>query len=187
MKAFYRWSFSLAAICLLFAVPYAASNAQDERPPVIGVIDIQAVLRESAAVQTLSEKIEAQRQKVQEEMDGRERALRNADFDLAQRRDDLSPEAYDSEREKLEREGIELQRQAQEQRRALDLLFSRGMSRVQEVLVEVSRDIAQANGLDLVLTKTTVIIVRPEYDFTGEALQQLNARLSDVDLAPVPN
>lgn len=187
MKAFCRWSFLLAALFSLLAAPTTAVRAQAEPAPVIGVIDIQSVLRRSAAVQSLSQEIEEQRQAVRAEMSNRERALREADFELAQRRDQLSAEDYAAEREKLEREGIALQREAQEQRRALDQLFSRGMSRVQEVLVDVSQDIATEHSLDLVLAKTTVIIVRPEYDFTQQALQQLNARLPDVDLPSAPN
>jgi len=187
MQAFRRWSFLLAAIFSLFAVPSTAARAQAEPAPLIGVIDIQFVLRQSAAVQSLSQEIEAQREAVQEEISNREQALREADFDLAQRRAQLSAEDYAAEREKLEREGIALQREAQEQRRALDQLFSRGMSRVQEILIEVSRNIAREHSLDLVLAKTTVIIVRPEYDFTEQALQQLNDRLPDVDLPPAPN
>mgnify|MGYP002625436737 CR=1 FL=1 len=182
-----RWSLYLAAALMLFAVPASAPLAQVERAPIIGVIDIQAVLRASAAVQSLSRKIESQREAAQDAMRDSEEALRAADFDLAQRRSSLSPEEYEKERDKLEEEGVARQRQAQEQRRALDQLFSQGMSQVQQVLVQISQDIARENNLDLVLAKTTVIIVRPEYDFTEEALKRLNAQLADVALPLQPN
>ncbi|WP_193370573.1 OmpH family outer membrane protein [Pelagibius marinus] len=176
---------------LLSALFTAASSpvawAQIERAPLIGIIDIQAVLRESEAVHALSRKIEARREAAQAGMQDREEALRAADLDLAQRRSALSVEQYAEERGKLEDEGIALQREAQEQRRQLDQIFSRGMSQVQQVLVQISQDIARENNLDLVLAKTTVILVRSEFDFTEEALQRLNARLADVTLPDVPN
>ena len=187
MKSLHRWSLHLAAAVVLFAVPVAAAHAQLERAPLIGIIDIQAVLRESVAVQSLSQKIGAQREAFQSAMQEREEALRAADLDLAQRRASLTPEDYAEEREALEEQGRELQREAQERRRSLDLLFSRGMSQVQRVLVQISQDIAQENALDLVLAKTTVIIVRPEFDFTDEALQRLNAQLTDVTLPDTQN
>lgn len=165
----------------------AAAQAQAKRAPLIGIIDIQAVLRESAAVQSLSRKIEEEREAAQAGMQDREQALRAADLDLAQRRSSLTEEEYDGERGKLEDEGIALQREAQEHRRELDQMFSRGMSQVQQVLVRISQDIARENDLDLVLAKTTVILVRPEFDFTQEALRRLNASLADVALPDIPN
>ena len=187
MKRPSRWSLYLAATLLLLAVPATGVRAQLDRSPIIGIIDIQAVLRASAAVQSLSQKIESQREATQKAMRDREEALRAADLDLAQRRASLRTEDYAREREKLEIEGVELQREFQEQRRSLDQLFSRGMSQVQEILVLISQDIARENNLDLVLAKTTVIIVRPEFDFTEEALRRLNAQLADVALPVPPN
>jgi len=192
MSRLRRWSLCLAATLLLLAAslaaaPFTAAWAQVERAPLIGIIDIQAVLRESVAVQSLSQKIEARREATQAGMQDREQALRAADLNLAQRRASLSQEDYADERSKLEDEGIALQREAQEQRRQLDQIFSRGMSQVQQVLVQISQDIARENNLDLVLAKTTVILVRPEFDFTQEALERLNARLADVALPDIPN
>jgi outer membrane protein len=182
MKRFCRWSLYLAASLLFFAAASPSAQAQFDNGLRIGVIDIQAVLRESVAVQSLSAQIEAERATALGAIQEREEALRDADIDLAQRRPGLSEEDYTLERERLEAEGIELQREFQEQRRRLDQLFSRGMTQVQEVLLEISQDIARENDLDLVLAKTTVIIVRPEIDFTVEALNRLNSQLAAVGL-----
>jgi len=184
MKILRCWSLCLAAISFLIAAVVAASpaGAQVERAPIIGVIDIQGVLRASTAVQALSRDIEAQRDSTQAEMQDREAALRAADVDLAQRRTSLTPEAYSEARSKLEAEGVELQRQLQEERRRLDQRFSQGMAQIQQVLLQISQDIARENNLDLMLSKSTVIIVRPEFDFTDEALQRLNTQLKEVPL-----
>ncbi len=175
-----RWSLYLAAALLATAAAVAPAQAQVDRPAMVGVIDVQGVLRASVAVQNLSKEIESLREAAQAGIQGREEALRAADQDLAQRRADLSPEAYARERNELENEGIALQRQFQEERRRIDQRFSQGMAQIQEVLLQISQDIAGENGLDLVLAKTTVIIVRPEFDFTDEALQRLNAVLTEV-------
>lgn len=187
-----RWPLCLAALLcvvaalVVFVVPPPA-GAQQVEAPVIGVIDIQAVLRASTAVQALSRDVEAMRESSQGEIEDREEALRAADLDLAQRRSELSPEAYAEEREALQAEGLALQRQLQEQRRRLDQRLSRGMAQVQQVLLKISQDIARENDLDLLLSKTTVIIVRPEFDFTDDALQRLNAELKEVPLPPIPD
>ena len=186
MERLRRWSLCLAAVLVIVATT-APAVAQLERAPIIGVIDIQGVLRASTAVQALSADIEQRRDSTQEEMQGRENALRAADVDLAQRRSSLTPEAYAQERSKLEAEGVKLQRELQEKRRLLDQRFSRGMAQIQQVLLQISQDIARENNLDLVLAKSTVIIVRPEFDFTNEALKRLNAELKEVPLPDAQN
>lgn len=181
------WSSCFAAILLAFAAMALPAQAQVNPSPIIGVIDIQGVLRASTAVQKLSRDVEALRDSTQGDMQDREAALRDADQDLAQRRASLSPEDYARERSALEAEGLELQRHLLEERRRLDQRFSQGMAQIQQVLLRISQDIARENELDLLLSKTTVIIVRPEFDFTDEALQRLNAELSEVPLPADPN
>jgi outer membrane protein len=184
MNRLRRWTLCLAAVLVVIAATPAALRAQVDRTPLIGVIAIQGVLRASTAVQALSRDIGALRDRLQAEIQDRESALRAADVDLAQRRSELTPEAYAEERTALEGEGLALQRYVQEERRRLDQRFSHGMAQIQQVLLQISQDIARENGLDLVIAKSTVIIVRPEFDFTDEALQRLNADLKEVPLPP---
>lgn len=182
-----RWTLCLAAVLVATAAVSSAARAQAEQAPSIGVIDVQGVLRASTAVQSLSNEVESLRDSLQAEIQGRENELRAADIDLAQRRSSLTPEAYSEERAALEDESLALQRYVQEERRRLDQRFSRGMAQVQQVLLQISQDIARENGLDLVISKSTVIIVRSELDFTDEALERLNDELQEVPLPPPQN
>ena len=187
MKRLRRWSLCFAATWMLLAATGlpAFAQAQPDRTPAIGVIDIQGILRASTAVQALSRDVEALRDRLRVELQGRESELRAADIDLAQRRPSLTPEAYAEERANLEAEGVELQRLVQEQRQRIDQRFSRGMAEIQQVLLQISQEIARDNDLDLVLSKSTVIIIRPEFDFTDEAQQRLNATLKEVPLPSI--
>ena len=179
------WFLRLAAALLLALALPSLAMGQSGRSPLIGVIDIQAVLRESVAVKALAGRIESARQTAQQGLVAREDSLRAADLDLAQRRASLSAEDYARERGSLEAEGVALQREMQAERRRLDQLFNQGMSEVQQVLLAISQEIAIERNLDLVLAKTTVVIVKPEFDLTDEALRRLNTRLTDVS-SPVP-
>src|SRR3546814_5475467 len=131
MNRLRRWSLCVAAAAVMAAVTVQSAplRAQVERAPVIGVIDIQGVLRASTAVQALSREVEARRDRTQAEMQGREEALRSADSDLAQRRSALTPQAYAEERAKLEADAEALQREAQELRRRLDQRFRQELGR----------------------------------------------------------
>jgi Skp family chaperone for outer membrane proteins len=67
----------------------------------------------------------------------------------------------------------------------LDQLFGQGMSQVQNELANVAKEIAEERGIDLILSRATVVIVKPKFDISNEALTRLNARLKSVAV-PTP-
>jgi len=168
------------------AVP-AVSRAQELAPPVLAIIDVQKVRRSSTAVKSLSRRIAKQKVQHQDELREQERSLRKADRELTRQRSILSPEAYAKKRGELERRVATLQREAQNRKRGLDKVFAQGMAKVQAELNKVATEIAEERGLDLILSKTTVVLVRPKFELTQEAVQRLNARLPDLPAAQPQN
>ena len=163
-------------------VAQAPAEAQEPLAPSLAIIDIQKILRDSIAVKSLSKKIEAQRGKYRDELREKEVKIRNADQELTRQRSVLSAEAFASKRKELEERISTLQREVQERKKNLDQLFSKGMSQVQNELLKVAKMIAEERDLDLILSKATVVIVKPKFDITNEALRRLNANLPDVAL-----
>jgi Skp family chaperone for outer membrane proteins len=161
----------------LWTVVPTAPRAQELAAPVIAVIDLLKVRRDSIAVKALSQRIAEQKARHQDELREQEKALREADQELARQRSILSPEAYANKRVELERRVATLQRDARDRKRALEKIFAQGMSQVQAELTEIATEIAKELGLDLVLSKTTVVLVKPKFELTQEVVQRLNARL----------
>lgn len=154
--------------------------AQEAKAPMLAIIDVQRVLRESVAVKSLTAEIEDGRKKYQQELRTKEDSLRAADQELTRQRTVLSTEAYAQKRQELEQQVGALQRQVQERKKILDQVFGQGMSQVQNELANVAKEIAEERGLDLILSRATVVIVKPEFDLSNEALKRLNARLTTV-------
>ena len=175
---------ALAAAISTFGLPAAA---QDLAAPVLAIIDVQKVLRESVAVKALTATIEEQRDKYQQELKQQEETLRGADKELTKQRTILSAEAYTAKRRELEQQVGTLQRQVQERKKGLDQLFSQGMSQVQNELANVAKEIAEERGIDLILSRATVVIVKPKFDISNEALTRLNARLQSVAIQTPQN
>ncbi len=161
--------------------------AQNAEAPMLAIIDVQKILRESVAVKSLTAKIEEQRTKYQDELRAEEESLRTADQELARQRTILSAEAYTQKRKDLEQQVATLQRQVQERKKGLDQLFGQGISQVQNELANVAKEIAEERGLDLILSRATVVIVKPKFDISNEALERLNARLTTVALPASQN
>ena len=157
---------AVGAVLLLWTAVPAVPRAQELAPPVLAIIDVQKVRRNSTAVKALSKRIAKQKVQHQDELREQERSLRKADQELARQRSILSPEAYAKKRGELERRVATLQREAQNRKRGLDKVFAQGMAKVQAELNKVATEIAEERGLDLILSKTTVVLVKPKFELT---------------------
>ena len=61
------------------------------------------------------------------------------------------------------------------------------MTRVQAELAGVAKEIAEERGLDLILSKATVVLVKPKFELTEEVVRRLNDRLPDLPAAQPEN
>lgn len=172
---------ALSVVAAALAGPGLA-KAQESQAPILAVIDVQKIIRESTAVKSMSKRIEAQRSNYQAELRKKEEVLRKSDRELARQRAVLSAAVYAEKRNELEKQVAAMQREVKQKKRKLDRLFSTGMGKVQNELVKVAKEIAEERGLDMVLSKAAVVIVKPKFDITAEALKRLNEHLPDVVL-----
>jgi outer membrane protein len=168
---------------LLWMAIHSGLGAQEPKSPVFAIIDIQRVLRESIAVKLLSRDIEERKGQYQGELRKKEEALRKADQELARQRSILSAEVFAQKRGELEQKVATHQREARKRKRGLEQLFASGMNRVRSELAKIAKEIAEERGLDLILSKATVVVVKPKFEITKEAVNRLNARLPEVPLA----
>jgi len=176
---------SLYCARVLWALTFSAlsgfsASAAPGDAPRFAILDVQQVLRESTAVKGLNIEIEKRRNEYQNELREQEESLRDADQELARQRTILSAEAFAQKRKELERRVGTLQREVQERKRALDQGFTKGLAQVQAELAEIAKAIAQEMELDLILSKATVVVVKPELEITDEASKRLNQRLPAV-------
>jgi Skp family chaperone for outer membrane proteins len=178
---------AVGLVLLLWMAVQTAPRAQELAPPVLAIIDVQKVLRESTAVKALSKRVEKQKVQHQDELREQERDLRKADQELARQRSILSPEAYAKKRGELEKRVGTLQRAARNRKRKLGKIFTQGMARVQAELGNIAREIAEERGIDLILSKATVVLVKPKFEITQEAVRRLNARMPDLPAAQPEN
>lgn len=170
--------------CLAAAVPALAQTPGAGDGTVIIVVDLQRILREASAVQALQQQVGAAREAFQAEIRQREEELRRLDQELARERATLPPEVYDERRQSLADQLAALQSDVQERRQQLDRAMNEGMRQVQSELLPILQAITEEHGADLMLAKTSIVLVRPEYEVTDDALARLNARLPTVTVLP---
>lgn len=176
-------------LALVWAVAASPALAQSGKmtSPTIAVIDMQKIMRESKAVQSIQEKIEAQRSNYQQDLSRKEQALREADEELARQRTILSSEAFEEKRQQLEGRASQLQRDIQKRKRELDRNYGQAIQEVQRELANIVSTIMQDRGIDVVMTKTSVFLVHKDLEITDVALERLNESLTSVDVPSLQN
>jgi Skp family chaperone for outer membrane proteins len=150
--------------------------------PLIGVVDAQRVLRESAAYRGIKEQMDKVVQSFQSELQKRSNDLRTAMQTLDQQRTTLSADAYSEKRMGLETQGNDLQKDAQNRRQQIDETANESQQQIGTALIEIMEQIRQERGLNLILLREAVPAMAPEFDLSGEALQRLDKKLPKVNV-----
>lgn len=173
---------AIAAAAIYFACVVLPVSAQVL--PGVAVVDIQRVLRESAASKSIQGQIEKQRASYQQEITKQENELRSAEQELNRQRTLVSPDAFNERRRQFEQRVGNLQRDVQNRKRELDKSFSTAMRTVENSLREIIEQMVTERRLTLVLIKTQTVFAAPELELTEEVMKRLNAKLPSVKVPP---
>ncbi|MDA1090002.1 MAG: OmpH family outer membrane protein [Proteobacteria bacterium] len=192
MTHFFKLFFT-ALITVLFlnqpvlAQPAAPDNKKtsEEKIPVpvripFAVLDVQAILQESAAVKNIREQITKYGTEFEKEIEKERGNLRDANQELARQRTILAPEAFAEKRRKFEERVVEVQRLVQQRQRELDKTRNIAMEAVNQAYIEVVGRVANEKNLAIIMRKSQTAYSVGTLDLTKEILDQLNKKLPTV-------
>ena len=172
----------LAVVSTTVAVAPASAQTDTMTSPTIAVLDTQKVMEKSKAVQSIQEQIGQRRSEYQNQLSQKEQQLREENKKLEQQRSVLSAEAYQKKKKQLEKRIQNIQGDVQSQKKGLQKVYNRAMNEVKKKLVEIVGNIAEERGIDLVVNKSAILLVRRQMEITGDALDALNSKLKTVNV-----
>lgn len=149
-------------------------------PPVILVVDVQLIMRESKAAKGIAQNIEQQRQVYTKEISKTEADLRAARDELERQRTILSPEAFNAKGREFQQKVDELGRNSQSKKQTLEYSHNLAMKQVLDNMLAVVSDIAVERKATVILPKDAVLLVDKGLDVTAETLQRVDQRLPTV-------
>ncbi len=178
---------SLAVFAAVFAwvalaAVHPAARAQDKRVS-IAVVDVQAILQNSAASKNLREQMEKIRADYQAAVRKREQALRKESEDLQRQRAVLSPDSFAQKRREYEAVAHEAQTAFRDRKRQIDRAYGIALGKINQMIVLSAARISEKRFVDLVLPKSVVILSDRKLDITKEVLASVNKELSSVSVA----
>lgn len=197
MKAVLRYTAICAGAALLWAaMPANGASAQqvtDENKAdaalpqaVVGVIDFQRVVKESAAGRSVRDQMDKRRTTLQEEIKSIRQELETARAALSTREPGLTEAEFSAKRQAMRKRVGELQGIVQSRQREMDAMFNYGMGQIDIALIAILKELAEERGINLILNagrgRGLVLFAENRIVITDEALRRLNARLPTVEL-----
>lgn len=171
----------IAASSAIFGATVALAQTERLPAPVIGIVDTDAILRDSLAskgVRLERDKVATQYQtQVQED----EKKLRTEDEELAKQRSMMSPDVFQNRATDFQKKLADFQTRVRDKQERLDYSFQQSMQEIGQSIYTVAGEVAKERGINTVLARSQILlVVDPGMDITAQVLTKLNARLASV-------
>lgn len=172
-------NFVIALLATLFMFAPVAANAA---APSIAVVDVEKILAESKAAQSLQGQLKSKKESFQKEFAAKEKELKAAETALLGEKEKLSAEEFAKKRKTYEEKVIETRKEFQKSRASLDTGLTKAMGDLRKSIVEAAAEVASEKKYDVVLTRDSVLIAEKALDITPDVLKALDAKVTSISL-----
>jgi len=155
-------------------------------PPaaIVGVLAVADVLRASTAFQQADKEFVTRRQKLNEDAQKEQIALRDLGQALANERGKLTPEQIRNREKELQDRIAESRRVFGERNRVIQEASQYVMAQIDRAVEMVTQQVAISRGINLVLNRAQILGVTPEFDLTPAVVEDVNKVLVSVVIPP---
>jgi Skp family chaperone for outer membrane proteins len=155
-------------------------------PPaaIIGILSVPDVLRISTAYQQADKALGERRQKLNEDAQKEQGALRDLGQQLANERTKLSPEQIRQKERELQDRIAESRRKFGERNRIIQEAGQYVMAQIDRAMEVVAQKVAASRGVNVVLNRAQILGTTADFDLTPQVADVLNKMLPSVDIPP---
>jgi outer membrane protein len=170
------------------AAPAAAAAGPALAPPTVAVVDMQRVLRDSAAGRSIQSQLEVESRKFRDQVTALQDQIKTGENDLRRQRSVMAQEAFNEQAQALQRKQADAQRTVQERQEALQKGEGDAVNVVSDNMRDIVQQLAAERHYGLVVSKQVVISFSDKnMDVTDDVIQRLNTKLPTVTVTiPVP-
>ena len=174
-----------AAVALLMSLSLTfGSTAQAQMTPVLAVVDMDLVVRESNAVRTLESQLLELQERWETELTDVNKQLA-ATLRAAQEQlnnGDIEQEDFRKVQVKTQRDLQALRQEANARQRKLIQTRRLAETELRRILEEIVIGLASETGANMVLNFSAVVISAEGFDLSVEALRRLNSDIPELNL-----
>jgi Skp family chaperone for outer membrane proteins len=176
---------ALIVVALFLGAGRAIAQSHGSASVVVIIVDVQMAQRESLAGKALISQRDKYQQSFQADFNSARQQLQAADQELAKQKGVIPQEAYDQKAKALEQQVIAFQRKTQFAVRALEKSTETAAAELMNVILNITGEIANESGANLVLPKQQVVLHEPRMDVTPSVIERLNRKMPTVNF-PIP-
>lgn len=148
----------------------------------LAVVNIQTIMRESKAANTVRDQVKNMQKKFQSELDKREKELQKEDQELAKQRNVLSQEAFQKKYAAFREKAAAAQKEVRVKRASLDKGLAKALGEIQKKVTSIVETISKQQGYDVTISGIQVLYVSQANDITQQVLQQLDREMPNVNV-----
>ena len=164
--------------CLSLCVFSTAARAQVS----IAVVNIESILKESKAAVSVKKQVEKHRKGFLAEVKKAEDKLRADQKAIEKQRAELTKEELLKKAQEFEKQRIEARNSIHARKTKLDKSYTEAMDTLTRSIYEVSQEIADEDGIDLIITRQNIIVGNMSLDITDKVMERMNKKLSKLTL-----
>ena len=172
----------IALILLLFSTNISAEPTPRTFETKIAVIDVEYILEKSDVMQSIRVQINDISNQIQDEMSHKERALKNTEAQLVEKRGTIPEEAFEKMIVDFNKNVSEAQKLTQQKKSALERAHSDALSIMHQHIINIISSLAKKSNFNLVLPTSTVIYADNDLNITLEVLTELNNTLRHLEI-----
>lgn len=155
-------------------------------PPaaIVGILSIPDVLRISSAYQSADKELAARRQKLNDDAQKEQVALRDLGQAFANDRAKLTPDQIRNKEREYQQRVNDSRRKFGDRNRIIQEAGQYVMAQIDRTLEQVAQQVAVARGVNLVLNRAQLLGTTAEFDLTPQVAEVLNQVLPAVVIPP---
>jgi Skp family chaperone for outer membrane proteins len=185
--------FSLIIILLWGLAPFVSRGDEsteqnsDKFVARVAVVDIEAILQHSLAIQQIQKSISQMNQNIQNTLIEREIELKRLEELLISEKDKVSEQLFLQKQQDFNNKVSQLQSDVNKQKMLLDQTHSKAVQQVHDKVIDIIRLLSQKYRFNIVLPSSQILFVSKELNITADVIAELNAILPNVELTNLQN
>jgi Skp family chaperone for outer membrane proteins len=151
---------------------------------IVGILSVPDVLRISTAYQSAYKELNVRGQKLNEDAQKEQAALRDLGQAFAAERAKLSPEQVRTKEKEIQERATDAQRRFGERNRIIQEAGQYVMMQINRTMEQVAQQVALSRGINLVLNRAQILGTTADFDLTPAVADVLNKALPSVIVPP---
>lgn len=148
----------------------------------IGVLDVEKIVKESAAMRDIQNKISKKQDEYQKEVTKKQNELEADQKRIEGKKNVLSKDAMEKETNAFEKKIDDLKSFVDKKQNSLKKASLDSMGKINDKIKEIISDISKEKNLDAIVPSSQTLYYKDELDVSDEVLKRLNKKITKVDV-----